>query len=131
MLEIVTAIQRGEATMEMLALLEETAHTVALASLCGLGKTAPNPVLTTLKYFPDEYHAHIVDKRCPAGVCAALSVYRIDPSICTECGTCADACPYEAIVTTDEGGYTIADARCRRCGRCIEVCPSEAIRAGG
>jgi len=93
MLEIVGKITAGRGTETQLALLEELGETVGLASLCALGKTAPNPVLTTMRYFREEYKARISEKRCPAGVCRGLIRYTIDPGKCTGCGACLRACP--------------------------------------
>jgi NADH-quinone oxidoreductase subunit F len=93
--------------------------------LCGLGKTAPNPVLTTLRYFRDEYEAHIVG-RCPAGKCTALIHYRINDR-CTGCTLCAQACPVEAIPMTPYALHAIDDAKCTRCDSCRQVCPHEAV----
>jgi ferredoxin len=127
MLEIVTDIAEGRGTMEQLDLLEDLAWTVGVGSLCALGKTAPNPVLSTLKYFRDEYEAHIEDRRCPAGVCRALIHYRIDPDACRNCGLCAKNCPHDAISGDKEAGYTIDDETCTRCGICLESCKFDAV----
>ena len=127
MLEIVTDITEGRGTEKQLALLEELGETVSLASLCGLGKTAPNPVLTTLRYFRSEYEAHIRERRCPAGVCRALITYHIDPEQCTGCGACLRACPHEAITGERKQAHTINQELCIRCGICREVCKFDAI----
>jgi len=127
MLEIVTDICEGRGRREQLDLLEDLAWTVSVGSLCALGKTAPNPVLSTLKYFRDEYEAHIDQKECPALVCRALVRYRIDSSVCVQCGECESACPSQAIGDQGSSEYVIDDARCSRCGACVEACPSEAI----
>ena len=111
--------------MEQLDTLEDLAWTMSVSSLCALGKTAPNPVLSTLRYFADEYEAHIVERRCPAGVCTALAHYQVDPDLCTMCGTCADACPQDAIFEDD--AYRIDPDLCEDCGFCADACPSEAI----
>ena len=124
MLEILTDIAEGRATEEDLALLEEVALTVADTSLCALGQTAPNPVLSTLRYFRDEYEAHIREKRCPAYVCKALTSYYIDPEKCEACMICLRNCPVEAI----EGGkgqiHVIDQSKCTKCATCFDVCPS-------
>ena len=97
MLEILTDITEGRGRTEQLDTLKDLAWTMSVGSLCALGKTAPNPVLSTLRYFEDEYEAHIKDQRCPAGVCTALVKYEIDQDLCTQCGSCLDACPQGAI----------------------------------
>ena len=125
MLEILTDITEGRGSMEQLETLKDLAWTMSVGSLCALGKTAPNPVLSTLRYFADEYEAHIKDKRCPAGVCTALFTFDIDPDLCTMCGSCADACPHGAIFEDD--AFRIVPELCQRCGICVETCPSEAI----
>jgi NADH:ubiquinone oxidoreductase subunit F (NADH-binding)/Pyruvate/2-oxoacid:ferredoxin oxidoreductase delta subunit len=126
LLEILTDITSGRGTMEQLETLKELAWTMSVGSLCALGRTAANPVLSTLRYFEDEYEAHIKDHRCPAGVCTALSHYLIDEGTCTQCGTCFEECPHGAIV--EEDGYRIDRALCERCGLCAEACPADAIR---
>ena len=99
-------------------------------SLCGLGQTAPNPVLSTLRYFRDEYVEHIVNKRCPAGVCKALLNYKIDPVKCKGCTLCARTCPAGAISGTVRRPHTIDTAKCVKCGACIEKCKFGAISKG-
>ena len=125
MLEILTDITEGRGRMEQLETLKDLAWTMSVGSLCALGKTAPNPVLSTLRYFADEYEAHIKEQRCPAGVCTALFTFDIDPDLCTMCGSCAEACPHGAICEDD--AYRIVPELCQRCGICVETCPSEAI----
>ena len=125
MLEILTDITEGRGRTEQLDTLKDLAWTMSVGSLCALGKTAPNPVLSTLRYFEDEYEAHIRDRHCPAGVCTALAGYEIDPDLCTMCGSCADACPQGAIFEDD--AYRIDSNLCTNCGVCAETCPSEAI----
>ena len=124
--EILEDFCQGRGTMAQFAVLEELAWTVQNASLCALGKTAPNPVLSTLRHFRDEYLAHVEDRRCPAGACKALIRYEIDDGLCVRCGECVAACPHGAI--RDDEGYVIEDAVCQKCGICEDTCPSEAIR---
>jgi len=129
MLEIVTDICQGRGRPEQLALLEDLAWTISAGSLCALGKTAPNPVLSTLRYFRDEYEAHIEEKRCPACVCRALFRYAIDPDACMACGECEQACPNHAISEDEQSGTAmrINNDVCTRCGLCAEACPTQAI----
>ncbi len=127
MLEIVTDITMGRGTGKQLALLEEMGETLALASLCALGKTSSNPVLTTLRYFRPEYEAHIRDRRCPAGVCRALVHYAIDPENCTGCGACLRACPQDAITGEKKEPHVINEEICTRCGICKEECKFDAV----
>ncbi|WP_031513641.1 NADH-quinone oxidoreductase subunit NuoF [Desulfofalx alkaliphila] len=127
MLEILTSITKGQATEEDLALLEELAYIVRDGSLCGLGKTAPNPVLTTLRYFRDEYEAHVRDKKCPVGVCKDLQDYFIDAEKCKGCGLCVRVCPAGAITGEKKQPHTIDISKCAKCGTCIEKCKFDAI----
>jgi NADH:ubiquinone oxidoreductase subunit F (NADH-binding)/(2Fe-2S) ferredoxin/NAD-dependent dihydropyrimidine dehydrogenase PreA subunit len=128
MLEIVTDITEGKGTMEQLELLEELAETVAVTTLCGLGQTAPNPVLSTLRYFRSEYEAHVKAKRCPAGVCRALITYAIDPEKCNGCLLCREQCPEKAISGEKKKVHVIDKNKCTRCGICMDVCKQDAVR---
>lgn len=107
--------------------LKDLAQMVKDTSLCGLGKTAPNPVLSTLQYFRDEYIAHIVNKRCPAGVCSALKEYAIDPEKCRGCTLCAKVCPVGAISGKPGKPHSIDPNVCIKCGACVEACRFGAI----
>lgn len=127
MLEILEKITKGKGTLEDLDRLEELAHSIKESALCGLGQTAPNPVLSTLRYFRDEYEAHVVDKRCPAGVCKALVSYAIDPEKCRGCSLCARQCPVGAISGEIRSPFTIDKEKCLKCGACIEKCKFGAI----
>jgi ferredoxin len=108
-------------------LLQELAEAITDGSLCALGATAPNPVLTTLRYFRDEYETHIKDKRCPAGVCKALITYHIDAEKCTGCMACVKACPVEAITGVKKEPHVLDQAKCTKCGGCYEACKFDAV----
>ncbi|MGM9683420.1 MAG: NADH-quinone oxidoreductase subunit NuoF [Eubacteriales bacterium] len=127
LLEILDKIISGNGEMEDLEKLEELANYIKSASLCGLGQTAPNPVLSTLRYFRDEYVAHIVDKKCPAGVCKSLLQYKIDPEKCKGCTACARKCPVGAISGSVKNPHTIAADKCIKCGACMATCKFGAI----
>ncbi|HEY8392936.1 MAG TPA: NADH-quinone oxidoreductase subunit NuoF [Capillibacterium sp.] len=130
MLEILQRAVNGEGRPEDVETLQELAEAVRDGSLCGLGKTAPNPVLTMLKYFKDEYIAHVVEKRCPAGVCSALKGYQIDPEKCKGCSKCARLCPVQAISGELKKPYQIDQTKCIKCGACVKNCPFKAIKEG-
>ncbi len=127
MLEILEKITKGQATMEDLDKLEELCYHLQSNSLCALGQTAPNPVLATLRYFRDEYIAHIVDKKCPAGVCKDLLQYKIDPDKCKGCTLCARTCPADAIIGKVKEVHMINPEKCLKCGACMEKCRFGAI----
>jgi NADH-quinone oxidoreductase subunit F len=127
MLAILERIVAGEGEEEDLDLLEELATVIQESSLCGLGKTAPNPVLTTLRYFRDEYLAHVRDKKCPAGVCKAMRKYTIDPELCRGCSKCSRVCPAGAISGKIKEPFVIDEDKCISCGACQEACPFGAI----
>jgi NADH-quinone oxidoreductase subunit F len=127
MLEILTRITAGHGTMADIDVLEELAASVRTSSLCGLGQSAPNPVLTTLKYFREEYEAHILDKRCPAGQCKALITYSIDEHNCEGCMVCLRACPTEAITGARRELHVIDPELCTRCDTCRQVCKFDAV----
>ena len=107
--------------------LENLAQNIKATALCGLGQTAPNPVLSTLRYFRDEYLEHIQNKRCPAGVCKSLLQYRIDPQKCRGCTLCAKVCPAGAITGTVKEPHVIDPGKCLKCGACMEKCRFGAI----
>ena len=125
--ELLTKITDGEATMEDLDKLEELCYYIKDNSLCGLGQSAPNPVLSTLKYFRDEYIAHIKDKKCPAGVCKNLITFEVLPDECTGCGVCKKLCPVGAIKGEATEAHRIDKDKCIKCGLCMEKCKYNAI----
>jgi NADP-reducing hydrogenase subunit HndC len=127
MMEILDKITTGNGTLEDIDLLEELCNHVKNNSLCGLGQTAPNPVLSTLKYFRDEYIAHVVEKRCPSGVCKSLLNYSILPDKCTGCTACKRVCPVEAISGEVKKTHVIDREKCIKCGACMEKCRFNAI----
>ena len=126
-LEILEKICNGKGTMEDLDRLKELAYTIKDTALCGLGQTAPNPVLSTIENFEDEYIAHIKDKRCPAGRCKALLSYHINPDICRGCGLCAKHCPAGAISGEIRSAHSIDQDKCIKCGTCMASCKFDAI----
>ncbi len=134
MYDILDKITRGEGELKDIDDLYELADAIKSSALCGLGQTAPNPVLSTLRYFKDEYIAHVVDKKCPAGVCKALMQYTIDQEKCIGCGKCARNCPADAISKTDYvapghklPSMVIDQSKCLKCGACMEGCKFGAI----
>ena len=131
MLDILEKITSGEGTEEDLVLLEELSYTVAESSLCALGGSAPNPVLTTLKYFREEYEAHVKDKKCPAHICRQLNTYTIDPKICLEighgCDVCKKHCVDGAITGERKKIHYLDPMKCSKCGACYDVCNFNAI----
>jgi len=127
MLDILDAITRGEGKAEDIALLEEVAKAVRLGSLCALGATAPNPVLSTLRYFRDEYEAHINERRCPGKTCKDLIIYSINPEACTGCTACARNCPVQAISGERKKPHVIDAALCIKCGVCMDTCKFGAV----
>ena len=130
LLELLEKITDGRGEMEDLDRIEELAQFIKANSLCGLGQTAPNPVLSTMRYFRDEYIAHIVDKKCPAGVCKSLLQYNIDPVKCRGCTLCARVCPAGAITGTVKNPHVIDQSKCIKCGACMEKCKFGAISKG-
>lgn len=129
LLSILEKIVRGEGSEADLEELERLGRMIQATALCGLGQTAPNPVLSTLRYFRDEYLAHIRDKACPAGVCPDLIHYEIDPDLCRACDLCRRACPTGAVQGTPRNPpYRILQDLCIRCGACLEACPFGAVR---
>lgn len=127
MLEILERIVGGTGTMEDIDLLEELAQTVSKTALCGLGKTAANPVLSTLKYFREEYIAHVIDKKCPAGECQALKTFKINADKCKGCSKCARQCPVGAISGEIKNPFSIDPEKCIKCGACKDACPFGAV----
>ncbi len=127
MLEMLTAITRGEGKLTDIDRLERLGEMIKKASLCGLGQTAPNPVLSTIRYFRPEYEAHIREHKCPAGVCHELIAYRIDPELCTGCHLCVRNCPQNAIAGEPKQPHEIITDRCVRCGICYDVCKFSAV----
>ena len=127
LLEMLNKITEGRGTLEDLDKMEELCYYIQKNALCALGQTAPNPVLSTLKYFRKEYEAHVVEKRCPAGVCKKLVSYEIDPEKCRGCTACARKCPVGAITGRLREAHTIDKNKCIKCGACLETCKFGAI----
>lgn len=137
LLEMLEKITNGQGSLELLDEMEKLCYYIKENSLCGLGQTAPNPVLSTMRYFKDEYIAHVVDKKCPAGVCKNLLEFKIDKDKCFGCGMCAKGCPAGAITVTDytapgkkKPAYEIDSSKCVKCGACIDTCKFHAISKG-
>jgi len=127
MLEILEKITTGKGELKDIDDLYELAAGIKASALCGLGQTAPNPVLSTLRYFKDEYIAHVVDKKCPAGVCKALLQYKIKPDLCRGCSLCAKKCPVNCINGQIKSPFVIDQDKCIKCGTCMDSCKFGAI----
>lgn len=126
-LQLLEKITEGEAEESDLELLEELSEAIKDASQCGLGTTAPNPILSTLQFFRDEYEAHVKEKKCPAAVCKALFQYQIEAEACKACGKCKIKCPHEAIEGERKVAHKIVVEKCTKCGMCFDVCPFDAV----
>jgi len=127
MLEILEKITEGKGEEGDIEKLETLANNIKASALCGLGQTAPNPVLSTLRYFREEYEAHVREKRCPAGVCKSMMRYEINAQLCKCCGICARNCPVKCISGQRGVPYVIDQEKCVKCGACMEKCPFKAI----
>lgn len=127
MLEILENIVSGKGTLEQLAMLEELGRAITDTALCGLGKSAALPVLSTLRVFREEYEEHVLQKKCRTGTCQALRRYVITPELCKGCSKCARNCPVEAISGVLKSPYTIHQDKCIKCGACETACPFQAI----
>jgi Na+-translocating ferredoxin:NAD+ oxidoreductase RNF subunit RnfB len=132
MLDLLTDISEGRGKESDIELLQDLAADIINTSLCGLGQTAPNPVLTTIKYFREEYESHIKDKWCKAGVCRELSTFYIDEALCKGCGLCLKACPKDAITGEKRKPHTIDNELCVKCRSCFVACPAKfgAVKIG-
>ncbi|HDZ83631.1 MAG TPA: 4Fe-4S dicluster domain-containing protein, partial [Nitrospirae bacterium] len=127
MLEILTRITEGKGVSGDIELLEELGNDIKMTSLCGLGQSAPNPVLSTIRFFRDEYESHIEHGRCPAGACKSLRQYIVNLETCKKCGKCARVCPSAAITWQPKTKAKIAKTKCVKCGACFDACPFNAI----
>jgi NADH-quinone oxidoreductase subunit F len=127
LLDMLTDITQGKGKVEDIETLQDLGRDIIAASLCGLGQTAPNPVLTTIKYFRDEYESHIIDKWCKAGVCRDLSTFWIDENLCKACGACLRACPAKAIVGEKKVPHKIIQELCVHCRTCYDTCKFKSI----
>jgi NADH-quinone oxidoreductase subunit F len=129
-LEILERAVNAEGKIEDIDTLQDLAEVIKDASLCGLGKTAPNPVLSMLKYFKDEYIAHVRDNKCPTGECKAFRGFYIDPQLCKGCSKCSKSCPVQAISGEIKKPFVINTEKCIKCGACKNNCPFKAIKEG-
>lgn len=127
MLKVLERITEGKGKIEDMAMLKRIAFSMQKASLCGLGQTAPNPVLSTVRYFEAEYKEHILNKKCPSKKCSQLASYMIIQDKCKKCGVCQKHCPTAAIPGSREEGYIIKQDKCVKCGQCFEACKFKAI----
>lgn len=125
--EILVRITEGKGEPEDLEKLEILAKNIKASALCGLGQSAPNPVLSTLRYFRDEYMAHVVEKKCPAGVCKSMVKFIIDTDVCKRCSICKKGCPAGAISGDKNTPFVIDQDKCVKCGVCMEKCPFKSI----
>jgi len=130
LLEILQRIVEGNGETDDLHRLQSLGENIIQSSLCGLGQTAPNPILSTLKFFRHEYELHVKNKVCPAGVCKALLSYKVIADKCKACGICKKACPTEAITGEKKQAHKIDVSKCAQCGVCMEKCPFDAIKRG-
>jgi len=131
LLEMLNQIIEGKGSLELLDEMEQLCHEIQDTALCGLGQTAPNPILSTLSHFRDEYITHVVAKKCPAKVCKPLLDYTIDPDLCKMCSLCARACPAEAIHgVPGKEPYVIHPTKCIKCGNCANTCRFGAVKIG-
>jgi ferredoxin len=128
MLEILERITAGKGTLEDLDRLERLGKLVKRSSLCGLGRAAPNPILSTLEHFREEYESHVLERRCPSRKCVALIHYEIDPEKCVGCTLCAKNCPVNCISGERRDPHVIDQVECIKCGKCFEVCRFDAVK---